>query len=575
MTATNATAAATLTFVNDSNDPTGGALTANGTRPGRRQRQLRQRRQLHDRDSHRLRETQSGDRVRARLLHARPHQRDLQLGRRLRLLRLALDHHRQPRSKRALNRLLPVHPDRNRQRREHRLDLHHRQGRHLRPGRAHADLQRTRPAAPTTRARAHACTSSRTPPTVASTSRPARATATRASPPTASRPARRSARTGPARHRQTRERIATPRRRRERHRKRQRNEQRRPIGQLARFDLDRSTRPPPRGGALTVNGTAASGGGSGSYDSDGNFTIGTRTDYCETQSATESGLASSTLVRTSAAFSSPTSAAPSAPRPRSSATPPKTGSPPAATATPLPAPTTSATPSRSRPPSRSTRPIAEQSVADARERHGRCLLLRHGNPSLLQAGRGQRRLRSDRKFHGQRHRRRELHVPRRWQPRHELVGLGLGRDPDLQLHRNGHEQRHPERDRDEQRGWNVGQRHVRPDRRLHRAPSGAVTVNGTAGTGGTSVSYDTDGTFPIDSRTDYSETASATESGLASSTLVRTTASFSLGRRLRRLRLADHDHRQPRPERAHHRLLQATPSPAPTTSATPSRSRPP
>ena len=56
----------------------------------------------------------------------------------------------------------------------------------------------------------------------------------------------------------------------------------------------------PTGGALTVNGTAASGGGSGSYDSDGNFTIGTRTDYSETQSATESGLASSTLVRTSA-----------------------------------------------------------------------------------------------------------------------------------------------------------------------------------------------------------------------------------------------------------------------------------
>ena len=113
----------------------------------------------------------------------------------------------------------------------------------------------------------------------------------------------------------------------------------------------------PTGGALTVNGTAATGGGSGSYDSDGNFTIGTRTDYSETQSATESGLASSTLVRTNASFTRPTSAAPSAPRPRSSATPPKTGSPPAATATPSPAPTTSATPPPSTPPSRSTPPI--------------------------------------------------------------------------------------------------------------------------------------------------------------------------------------------------------------------------
>jgi hypothetical protein len=61
----------------------------------------------------------------------------------------------------------------------------------------------------------------------------------------------------------------------------------------------------PTGGALTVNGTAASGGGSVSYDTDGSFTIGTRTDYSETASATESGLASSTLVRTSASFSAP------------------------------------------------------------------------------------------------------------------------------------------------------------------------------------------------------------------------------------------------------------------------------
>src|SRR5207253_3900575 len=35
------------------------------------------------------------------------------------------------------------------------------------------------------------------------------------------------------------------------------------------------------------------------------FTIGTRTDYAEAQSATASGLASSTLVRTNASFSSP------------------------------------------------------------------------------------------------------------------------------------------------------------------------------------------------------------------------------------------------------------------------------
>ncbi len=53
----------------------------------------------------------------------------------------------------------------------------------------------------------------------------------------------------------------------------------------------------PAGGALTVNSVAASGGGSTSYDTDGSFTIGTRTDYAETQSGTAAGLRTSTLTR--------------------------------------------------------------------------------------------------------------------------------------------------------------------------------------------------------------------------------------------------------------------------------------
>ena len=53
----------------------------------------------------------------------------------------------------------------------------------------------------------------------------------------------------------------------------------------------------PSGGALTVNATAANGGGTSSTNSSGSFTIGTRTDYAEAQSSTASGLASSTLVR--------------------------------------------------------------------------------------------------------------------------------------------------------------------------------------------------------------------------------------------------------------------------------------
>jgi PKD repeat protein len=59
----------------------------------------------------------------------------------------------------------------------------------------------------------------------------------------------------------------------------------------------------PSGGALTVNGTAAAGGGSSSYNTSGGFTIGARTDYSETQSATQSGLASSTLTVAAATLS--------------------------------------------------------------------------------------------------------------------------------------------------------------------------------------------------------------------------------------------------------------------------------
>jgi PKD repeat protein len=59
---------------------------------------------------------------------------------------------------------------------------------------------------------------------------------------------------------------------------------------------------PPGGGALTVNGTAASAAGSRSY-STGSFTIGTRTDFTEPQSSTQSGLKSSTLTLATATLS--------------------------------------------------------------------------------------------------------------------------------------------------------------------------------------------------------------------------------------------------------------------------------
>jgi YVTN family beta-propeller protein len=59
----------------------------------------------------------------------------------------------------------------------------------------------------------------------------------------------------------------------------------------------------PTGGALSVNGTAATGGGSSSLTDSSSFTIGSRTDYTETQSSTQSGLRSSTLSVQSEAMS--------------------------------------------------------------------------------------------------------------------------------------------------------------------------------------------------------------------------------------------------------------------------------
>src|SRR5207244_1225860 len=61
----------------------------------------------------------------------------------------------------------------------------------------------------------------------------------------------------------------------------------------------------PTGGALTVNGQSASGATPVTYSTSGSFTIGVRTDYTETQDATHSGLASSTLTVRSAGFASP------------------------------------------------------------------------------------------------------------------------------------------------------------------------------------------------------------------------------------------------------------------------------
>ena len=69
----------------------------------------------------------------------------------------------------------------------------------------------------------------------------------------------------------------------------------------------------PTGGALTMNGVAASGGGSLSYDDDGTFTIGTRTDYTDASS----GIAASTLTREQRTLAADACSSYGATRPRS------------------------------------------------------------------------------------------------------------------------------------------------------------------------------------------------------------------------------------------------------------------
>ena len=70
----------------------------------------------------------------------------------------------------------------------------------------------------------------------------------------------------------------------------------------------------PAGGAVTANGTAASGAGTTSYINSGTtLTINSRTDYTETQTATASGLASSTLTMATGTLSANTCSAYGAP----------------------------------------------------------------------------------------------------------------------------------------------------------------------------------------------------------------------------------------------------------------------
>ena len=381
---------------------------------GRRQLELRHRRQLHDRDAHGLRREPVRQRIRSRLVDARPHQRSLQLARHLRLLRLPVDDYRQPRSERPFDRVLQVHPDRHATASGTR-SRSSRRSRSTPPTRPpRRSLLRARPAGPITRARVRACTSSRTPPTAASTSRPPRATATPVSPRTAS-PAgsalgtnwsgsgsgssRTYSYTATATTNGSQNVSAT-------------NNAGRSASSSFDLTLDSTA---PTGGALTVNETAASGGGTTSYDGDGNFTIATRTDYSESQTSSASGLASSTLVRTSASFSASDVCGAFGSPSTITGNPDQNGLSTGCYRYTL----TGTRQRRERCFHRHDRQGghvgSERSVTHAGECDRRRVLLGLRHARLLQARRGQRRLRRDRELDRQRHGRRFLHVPRRAQ----------------------------------------------------------------------------------------------------------------------------------------------------------------
>ena len=282
----------------------------------------------------------------------------------------------------------------------------------------------------------------------------------------------------------------------------------------------------PTGGALTVNGTVASGGGSSSYDSDGNFTIGTRTDYTETQSATESGLASSTLVRTSAAFSSADVCGAFGSPTTIVGNPAQNGlttgcyrytltgtdnvgntvsiqttvkvdtSDPAA-----PTLTFGALGGGAYYPGSGTRvyfkPDASNGTFDltASSSDADTGIASYGFPAGSALGTN-------------------------WSG----SGSGATRTYSYTATATTNGSQNVSATNNAGRSASSS---FDPTADSTAPAGGALTVNGTVASSGGSSSYDSDGNFTIGTRTDYTETQSATESGLASSTLVRTSAAFS------------------------------------------------
>src|SRR3954471_15408576 len=282
----------------------------------------------------------------------------------------------------------------------------------------------------------------------------------------------------------------------------------------------------PTGGALTVNATAASGGGSGSYDNDGNFTIGTRTDYSETQTATESGLASSTLVRTSASFSSTDVCGAFGSPTTIIGNPAQNG-----LATGCYRYTLTGTDNVG-----NTTSIQTTVKVDTSDPTGPTLSFSALGGGAYYPGSGTRVYFKPNAANG------TFDLTASSSDSDTgIASYGFPAGAALGSNWSGSGSGATRTYSYTATATSSGSQSVSANNNAGRSASssfdptadssaptgGALTVNATAASGGGSESYDSDGNFTIGTRTDYSETQTATESGLASSTLVRTSASFS------------------------------------------------
>ena len=300
----------------------------------------------------------------------------------------------------------------------------------------------------------------------------------------------------------------------------------------------------PVTGALTVNSVAASGGGTQSYDGDGAFTIGTRTDYTDAIS----GLATSTLTREQGTLERRRLLGLRRPDHARRHARPRADSQPAATATSSPAPTTSAT-RRSittivkvdtTAPAAPGLVLADSSAdvfttgttafyrpagsgsfdVTASSTDAQSGILDYGFPVLAGfTGSGAAATRT--------------------------YTLATPTEP------NGVKPvtaRNPALLSSAATNFTLTSDSVGPT-------GGALTVNTVAATGGGTQSYDGDGTFTIGIRTDYSADATSGLRDLRPDAR----AGHAQRRRLLGLRRPDHARRHPRPERPRHRLLPLRP----------------